>query len=66
MEGRAGPVCSEARSALYAEEKHPDIINYIIGLGGRDVKVEDFVTMVKSAIKQDKSRSIYEIYGVRE
>lgn len=64
--GPGGPVCSEARSALYAEEKHPDIINYIIGLGGRDVKVEDFVTMVKSAIKQDKSRSIYEIYGVRE
>jgi pyruvate ferredoxin oxidoreductase alpha subunit len=64
--GPGGPVCSEVRSALYAEENQLDIINYIIGLGGRDMKVEDFVNMVKSAMKPDKSRPLYEIYGVRE
>jgi pyruvate ferredoxin oxidoreductase alpha subunit len=64
--GPGGPACSEVRAALYGEEKHPDILNYIIGLGGRDVKVEDFINMVKLSLKPVKSRPTYEIYGVRE
>jgi pyruvate ferredoxin oxidoreductase alpha subunit len=35
-----GPVFAETRSACYGLQKRPHIINYIYGLGGRDVRVE--------------------------
>jgi len=38
-----GPLFSEVRSALYDCEKRPKIVNYIYGLGGRDIKVEHFL-----------------------
>ncbi len=36
-----GPVCAEVKSALYGLDKKPLVVNYIYGLGGRDVKVEN-------------------------
>ncbi|MBU2055457.1 MAG: pyruvate ferredoxin oxidoreductase, partial [Proteobacteria bacterium] len=62
--GPGGPVFSEIRSALYRETKRPKIVNYIIGLGGRDVQVEDFMDMVRRAAKGKLSEP-YEFYGVR-
>ncbi len=63
--GPGGPLASEVRSALYEEAKKPEIFNYIIGLGGRDVRVEDFVQMIDNAMKK-KTEQPYDIYGVRE
>jgi len=65
--GPGGPVCAEIRSALYDEPDRPAVVNYIIGLGGRDVSVEDFVKMGKKALeaKTKKHRETYEFYGVR-
>jgi pyruvate ferredoxin oxidoreductase alpha subunit len=62
--GPGGPVFSEIRSALYDEPKRPEIVNFIIGLGGRDVQVENFMDMVRRAAKGKLSEP-YEIYGVR-
>ncbi len=62
--GPGGPVFSEIRSALYDQPKRPKIVNYIIGLGGRDVTVEGFMDMVRRAAKGKLSER-YEIYGVR-
>jgi pyruvate ferredoxin oxidoreductase alpha subunit len=62
--GPGGPVFSEIRSALYETPKRPKIVNYIIGLGGRDVQVEDFIAMVKRAA-DGKLSEPYEFYGVR-
>jgi len=62
--GPGGPVCSEIRSALYEEAVRPAIVNYLIGLGGRDVQVEDFMEMVRRAAKGKLSEP-YEFYGVR-
>jgi pyruvate ferredoxin oxidoreductase alpha subunit len=62
--GPGGPLASEVRAALYAEAKRPDIYNYIIGLGGRDVRVEDFVQMIDQASKK-KTEQPYQLYGVR-
>jgi pyruvate ferredoxin oxidoreductase alpha subunit len=62
--GPGGPVCSEIRSALYNAPKRPKIVNFIIGLGGRDVQVENFMDMVRRAAKGKLSER-YEIYGVR-
>lgn len=62
--GPGGPVCSEIRSALYDDPSRPEIVNYIIGLGGRDVQVADFMIMVKKAAAGKLSEP-YEYYGVR-
>ena len=62
--GPGGPVFSEIRSALYDVPKRPKIVNYIIGLGGRDVQVENFIDMVRRAAK-GKLPEPYEFYGVR-
>lgn len=37
-----GPLFAEVRSALYDMEARPKTINYVYGLGGRDICVEDF------------------------
>ena len=57
-----GPVFADVKSALYSEDNRPLIVNYIMGLGGRDVSVEDFVNMAESAVKAKKEG--YEFYGV--
>jgi len=65
--GPGGPVAGEVRSALYDEKERPLIYNQIIGLGGRDMAVSDFVTMVEDAVKNGKKgiTKDYEFYGVR-
>ena len=60
--GPGGPLAAEVRSALYAEAARPAIENALIGLGGRDVTVDDFKQMFRQA---GKSKGIYEFYGVR-
>ena len=65
--GPGGPVAAEVRSALYHELKRPLVLNYIIGLGGRDVTVEDFINLAERAALA-LSRGIeepFEFYGVR-
>ncbi|MGC9346168.1 MAG: transketolase C-terminal domain-containing protein [Candidatus Bathyarchaeales archaeon] len=38
--GNGGPVYHEVRHVLYDADKHPYVINYIYGLGGRDTSPE--------------------------
>lgn len=64
--GPGGPVAGEVRSALYNEPTRPVVVNEIIGLGGRDVTVENFMEMVKKAARAGKKKDAYEFYGVRE
>jgi pyruvate ferredoxin oxidoreductase alpha subunit len=65
--GATAPVGAEIRSALYDESDRPVIVNNIIGLGGRDVTVEDFIRIVEEAAQAEKvsPERGYEIYGVR-
>jgi len=62
--GPGGPLASEIRSALYAQEKHPRVVNFIAGIAGRDVAPEDFIHMVHQAT--ERPGEWYEICGVRE
>ena len=62
--GPGGPAASEIRSALYGLENKPRIFNYIIGLGGRDVDVQDYLQIVDASAAG--KLSAYEIYGARE
>ena len=66
--GPGGPVFSEIKSALYSGVHHPAIYNYIIGLGGRDVTVKDFIGMFERVIPYSAEKTVdtYEYWGVRE
>jgi pyruvate ferredoxin oxidoreductase alpha subunit len=65
--GPGGPVGAEIRSALYGEPDRPVVMDYIIGLGGRDMTVEDFIAIAEKASQDEKrkTKELYEIYGVR-
>ena len=67
--GQGGPVAAELRSVLYKEKHMPVIVNFICGLAGRDVTVEDYIAMYEKAEKIAKRKpreEDYIIYGVRE
>ncbi|MCL2226805.1 MAG: pyruvate ferredoxin oxidoreductase [Oscillospiraceae bacterium] len=63
-----GPVFTDVRSACYDLEKRPHLINYIYGLGGRDVRLED-IRLVYNALSEvveaGKPGEIYRHVGVR-
>jgi len=45
MAGMGGPVFHEVRSALYDYEPRPAIVNYVYGLGGRDITLNHINTV---------------------
>ncbi len=47
LSGQGGPVFAELRAALYDQPKRPLMVNYIYGLGGRDVTVADIESVYK-------------------
>jgi pyruvate ferredoxin oxidoreductase alpha subunit len=65
--GVGGPVMSEVRSAFYPLAKRPQILGYIIGLGGRDVAPEAFKDILaKARLEVEKGPSQeFCLYGVR-
>ncbi|MEL7635906.1 MULTISPECIES: hypothetical protein [Sporomusa] len=64
-----GPVFAETRSACYSLAAPPRMINFVYGLGGRDVRVED-IKSVYEELKQiqlsGNTGEIYRYLGVRE
>ncbi len=65
-----GPLFNEVRSVLLESEKRPVIINYIYGLGGRDIGMEqlesvfnDLKEMAEKGLNKDK---FINYLGVRE
>jgi pyruvate ferredoxin oxidoreductase alpha subunit len=63
-----GPVAMEIKSALYDVPKKPKIVNFVGGLGGRDITVAGFEEIVKKGIDiaRNGSENEFEIFGVRE
>jgi pyruvate ferredoxin oxidoreductase alpha subunit len=64
-----GSLFNEVRAVMYGEKKKPMIINYVAGLGGRDVVVEDLVNMAEKALQISETGTVensFEFYGVRE
>jgi pyruvate ferredoxin oxidoreductase alpha subunit len=67
--GPGGPVAGEIRAALYGEENMPLVTNFVAGLAGRDVKIDDYIAMYEKTVKLTNSKvqqEDYIIYGVRE
>jgi pyruvate ferredoxin oxidoreductase alpha subunit len=66
--GPGGPVCSDIRSALYQQEKKPQVISFIGGLGGRDITPAGFEEIISRGIEISRTGSDHEFeyFGVRE
>lgn len=45
--GTGGPVFADVRSALYDADSDVEAVNYVYGLGGRDIKVEELEDVYK-------------------
>jgi len=66
---RGGPVFNEIRSAFYENENKPLIVNYIYGLGGRDINIDDIEKVygdLEKILKQKKVETLVNYLGVRE
>ena len=64
-----GVLFNEVRSALYPLEKRPQVVNFIAGLGGREVRVrdvEEMVAITQKAIDTGKIERECNWIGVRE
>ncbi len=64
-----GPIGSEVTTALYRAGSKALTVNYVYGLGGRDVKVSDMVGIYEELIKiadAGKVENPYRYMGVRE
>ncbi len=51
MSSMGGPVFHEIRSALYDCEPRPAIVNYVYGLGGRDITLSHIDTVYQDLIE---------------
>jgi len=63
-----GPLFSEICTCLYESEKKPALMNFIYGLGGREVREEDIETVFEELFKIEKQgKTVNTKYiGVRE
>ncbi|MFA6708907.1 MAG: pyruvate ferredoxin oxidoreductase [Fusobacterium sp.] len=64
-----GPVFAETRSALYDVVNSPKIVNYVYGLGGRDVTINHIKGIFETLLDEKDSKEALETYrflGVRE
>ncbi len=65
----SGPIGSEVTTALYRAKSDCLAVNYVYGLGGRDVKVEDMIGIYSELEKIAEAGEVTEPYrymGVRE
>ena len=60
--GLEGATCSEIKSALYGSSVRAVIRNFIVGLGGRDVKARELVDAVNKSLLSLKEGDLNEEY----
>lgn len=66
---QGGPLFSEIRSALYEAQKKPLLSNYVYGLGGREISLDDFRKIFaeqQAVAKSGKVKQLIQHFGVRE
>jgi len=64
-----GPVFAETKAAMYDLESRPKMIDYIYGLGGRDVRVESIMTVfdaLQEIVKTGEIGDPYRYLDIRE
>ncbi|NOQ68356.1 pyruvate ferredoxin oxidoreductase [Patescibacteria group bacterium] len=63
--GNFSPVFTEVKSALYGSNKKPKLHNYIYGIGGRNIGINDIEKVFNNLIKKSSSGKINYI-GLRK
>ncbi len=63
--GNEGALFTETKSAFYDKEDKPRIYGVVIGLGGRDVRMEHIVDIVKKGKEKDFSTDKINWWGVK-
>jgi pyruvate ferredoxin oxidoreductase alpha subunit len=69
MNGFFSPLYSEISASLYDFEKRPVLVNFVYGLGGRDVRIEDIEEIFNHLLKiyeTGKKEFVLKYIGVRE
>ncbi|MGA7677120.1 MAG: transketolase C-terminal domain-containing protein [Dehalococcoidia bacterium] len=56
--GSEGATCSEIKSALYGSQVNAAIRNFIVGLGGRDVKARELADAVRQSLTSLKTGAL--------
>jgi len=67
--GFGGPLFSEVRSWLYGADAQPPVVNFVYGLGGRDVVIPDIITVYQYLDKLARKQvplELVQYLGVRE
>lgn len=55
--GRGGAIFTELKSSLYDLSDRPPIFNFIAGLAGREIRVDDFRSIIKKTMKNAGERA---------
>lgn len=68
ISGNEGPLCIEVKAALFDANIQKNVLNYIYGLGGREVKLEDLESVYTDLVDVNKGKNKEKItyLGVRE
>ncbi|MEK7580642.1 MAG: pyruvate ferredoxin oxidoreductase, partial [Patescibacteria group bacterium] len=64
--GAHPPLGAEIKNSLYGRKLMPIIKNYIYGLGGRDLTVEQIKDVYKNLLKQKQQENSIEYIGLNE
>ena len=67
--GHCGPLGAEVKSALFNARLMPEVINYVYGIGGRDVAVENIISVFEDLIEVERTKNAeprYRYLSVRE
>jgi pyruvate ferredoxin oxidoreductase alpha subunit len=57
------PLFTEIRNALYDYDPRPKVVNYVYGLGGRDIMVEHFKDVAEKLDKIAQTGKVEKMYG---
>ena len=69
LNGAGGPLFTDVTSAMFGRVSGVNLVNYIYGLGGRDVKdsdIKEVYTNLQEIAKTGKVKEVYNYLGVRE
>ncbi|MDP3791443.1 MAG: transketolase C-terminal domain-containing protein [Candidatus Omnitrophota bacterium] len=68
INGNEGPLCVEVKAALFDNNMKKIVLNYIYGLGGREIKLDDIESVYKDLAEAFKgnAKDMVTYLGVRE
>ncbi len=68
LAGQGGPVYSEVRGALFGLERAPRVVNYVYGLGGREVTLEHIRSVYRDlmGMLEGREQKPVSYLGIRE